>query len=410
MIESFTLIGSSSGRNAGDAAILSGMMDSIDTAAGKRLRYEIPTYRPEFVWETYQNRVRSISMLPWHGTAGMLGYPTLASMLRTDCTLIFDNMLFDRQLYNPLFNFMSTMRLFLPIAKRQGKLLGCYNIGAGPVMTPRGRAMLGEIGQMMDFLTVRDQESFDLMRELGVATPMIITADAALSVAQSPASRVDEIMQGLGLHQEPEILGINVNAYLNSWTEEAREPLTPDAFADVYARALDRIADKIGVPLLFICTQHHDITITQKVMTRMKSKIRKTIVTNEKYSHHDIKGVFSRISLLFAMRLHASILCSSSGTPVSGLAFQKKVTSYYKLLGIPEAAMSFKAFGEDAIVGHVTQQWEARAKTRSILAKRIPELIREADRAAYALQRIRLGDTPTVALQSAAALNLSVAA
>ncbi len=45
MINSITLLGSSSGRNAGDAALIAGIIDSVDAACGKEVLWEIPTIK-----------------------------------------------------------------------------------------------------------------------------------------------------------------------------------------------------------------------------------------------------------------------------------------------------------------------------------------------------------------------------
>ena len=128
MIRSISLLGSSSGRNAGDAALLSGIMDSIDSRLGRRLVYEIPTIRPNYVWHNYNNKVRPVSMLPWSLSVKMAGIPTVASILRSDLTMVFDAILFDKQLYNPLFNYLSTINFLLPLAKKFNKKLGFYNV------------------------------------------------------------------------------------------------------------------------------------------------------------------------------------------------------------------------------------------------------------------------------------------
>ncbi|GAI06544.1 unnamed protein product, partial [marine sediment metagenome] len=59
----------------------------------------------------------------------MLGLPTFLSVARTDMTIIFDAILFDRALYNPLFNFLSTLYFLIPFAKRKGKKIVYYNVG-----------------------------------------------------------------------------------------------------------------------------------------------------------------------------------------------------------------------------------------------------------------------------------------
>jgi len=398
-ISSLTLIGSSSGRNAGDAAIIAGLMSSVDKAVGRKLVYEIPTYRPEFIKTSYVEDARPVSMLPWHGSVGMYGLPSLASVKRTDGILIFDNMLFDRAINNPLFNFMPAAKWLCKEGKKSGKFLACYDIGAGPVATDRGRKMLAEIGQMMDFISVRDEDSMSLLREIGVTRPIILTADAALSVASAPEGIVKRALAEVGISADEPILAINVNAYLNTWTDDASKPLTKEEFATIYARALDKIAAKLKVPLLFVCTQHHDIEITNLVRQRLTTRVKQAMITNEKLGHHEIKGIFGKVGLLFAMRLHASILCSSAGTPVCSLAFQKKVKSYFSVLGLSEYTLSFKEFSEDALVAHVLKAWENRAQIRKQLSTRIPELIEKADLAAEVIALVSSGVSAEEAVQ-----------
>lgn len=395
MLESISLLGSSSGRNAGDAALIAGIMRSVDNACGQRLMWEIPTLRPEFIWRSYENRVRAISMLPWAGTVGMLGIPTYRSLMRTNMTLIYDAMLFDKKLYNPLFNYMSTAWLMLPYAKRKNKILGCYNIGAGPVNTPQGKRMLKDIGNMMDFITVRDEDSLNLLREIGVTNEnVLLTADAAISVPASPAPRIDKIIADLGFADVKEFLAINVNSYLNTWAGTGQEALTPEVFAAIYGDGLTRAAEELGVPVLFVCTQHSDIPITKKIQDRLPKTIRTAIFTNEVYGHHEIKGVLGRASLLFAMRLHANILATSAYTPSIALAFQKKVTSYYKRLDLSDCVMSFNDFSAETVYRHLLRGWSERGAIRSKLERHIPYLVQEADKAATLVAAVGRGEDP----------------
>jgi polysaccharide pyruvyl transferase WcaK-like protein len=207
-LQSATLLGSSSGRNAGDAALISGIMEATDAACGTPLRYEIPTIRPAYIRNHYPgSHTVPISMMPWALSVKMLGVPTYRSLMRTDITLIFDAILFDRALYNPLFNFMSTLYLLLPAARRRGRRLGCYNVGTGPVNTAAGRRILRELSEIMDFITVRDQDSYDILRDIGVRNPrLFIGADAALNVRAADPRIADAILGRVGLAPEQEIL------------------------------------------------------------------------------------------------------------------------------------------------------------------------------------------------------------
>ena len=203
MINTVTLLGSSSGRNAGDAALIAGIMDAVDSACEKPLIYEIPTIKPAFIRNNYRNRTQPISMMPWDLSVKMFGVPTYKSLMRSDLSLIFDAILFDRSLYNPLFNYMSSLYLMLPKAKKAGKMMGMYNVGTGPVDTQHGQRMLREISEMMDFISVRDESSMKLLKDIGVTNPrMFLAADAALTVAPSDEIRIASIMKALGFANE----------------------------------------------------------------------------------------------------------------------------------------------------------------------------------------------------------------
>jgi len=397
-LKAITLIGSSSGRNAGDASLMSSIMDSVDTACGTKLLYEIPTIRPSYVKQNYPQRTRAVATLPWNLSIKMLGLPTYRSVMRTDLTLIFDAILFDRALYNPLFNFLSTLRLILPPARRKGKLMACYNVGAGPVSTPAGRAMLRRVVDMMDFVTVRDTASYDILMDIGVTNPCVgIGADAALNAEPSPSSDVERIYADIGLDPNQDILALNVNAYLGTWSGTDAKALRKEEFLDVYCAAVNRVLEQLRVPVLLVATQHLDVPLTREVMARLKSTKPVRMVSNVEYNHYRVKGILSRVSLLFAMRLHSMILASSGMTPVAGLAYQPKIHHYFEVLGMPEHSLGFEKFSEEALVNHVLAAWQTRHAIREKLQRRIPELQASADRSAELVACMHRNESVTAA-------------
>lgn len=399
-INSITILGSSSGRNAGDAALLSGIMDCIDNACGTRMLYEIPTYRPAYIWNNYQNRVRPISMLPWNATVGMLGVPTFQSIRRSKLTIIYDAMLFDRKLWNPLTNYMSSAWAYMKYLRAKGSLLGFYNVGAGPVTTEWGKRMLKELGQMADFITVRELDSYNLLRDMGIdEDKMLITADNAIPVRSSSPEVVQAIFKELGMPFGEEILAININSYLNSWSGLGQKTLTAESFISTYAAALNRFLSDVPVPVLFVATQHSDVPVTQQLMNAINAPKGKGLFSNVRYNHHDVKGVLEHVSMLFGMRLHANILATSALTPAVALVFQQKVKSYFDLLGLPKNVMSFADFSEEALLGQLRYGWERRSEIRERLLQVIPVLSKETARSAEIVAAIHRGEDPKLTLR-----------
>ncbi len=406
MINSITLLGSSSGRNAGDAALIAGIIDSVDAAVGRKVIWEIPTIKPSYIRDNYRGITRPISMLPWAGSVKMLGIPTYRSIHRTDMSLIFDAILFDRALYNPLFNYLSTVSLLLPAAKRKGKLLGYFNVGVGPITTPAGSKMLQKLSDEMDFITVRDQDSYRILQEIGVKNPnILVTADAALNMAGSSEERVDEILGSIGFNRSEQILAINLSKYIDTWAGAGTTPMGKERFAKTYAAALDRALEKIQAPVLFVCTQVHDVPLTKMVMELVTKAPKKGIITNERYNHYDIKGVLGAVSLLCGMRLHATILASASLTPVLGLPHQPKVIHYFRTIDLEDRIITFKDFTEESFGEFIVKGWEQRAKIRATLERKVPQNKQRALRAAElvaALDRGEAVDTAIRGLSSAA--------
>ncbi len=394
-MRSITLLGSASGRNAGDAALLSSIMDTIDTACNERLLYEIPTINPEFIWKTYENRVRPVSILPWNLSAKLLGLTTYQSLMRTDLSLVFDATLFDRSLYNPLFNFLSSYYLLLPQAKKRGKKLGCYTVTVGPCRTPRGKDMLKSVLELMDFITVRDQESIDEMRDAGVENPnVIITNDIALQTTPSSKERLEQVYNEIGLTFDKEIIALNVNPYFDSWAGlNNKTPISKEAFIKTYTDALNTALKDIDATLLFVSTQHMDEPLTREIMAGVRTKHKKVLLSNRKYSHFDIRGVMEKVSLLFAMRLHCLILTSAGHTPVSSLNYLPKVTTYMKSLGLSDYGLGFENFSVENLVSHIQKSWENRRSIRTELDGRIPRMKEESLRAAALVATLNRGES-----------------
>lgn len=392
-INSITILGSSSGRNAGDAALLSGIMDCIDAACGERMLYEIPTYRPPYIWNNYENKVRPISMLPQAGSVGMLGIPTFSSIRRSKLTLIYDAMLFDRKLWNPLTNYMSSAWMYLKYLKAQGSLVGFYNVGAGPVTTPWGKKMLKELAALADFITVREIDSYNLLKDLGTdESKMLVTADAAIPVRPSEPKKVQAIFSECGIPWGEDVLAININSYLNSWTGLGQSAMTPESFVVTYSTALNTFLQEVNVPVLFVATQHSDVPITEKLMAATNAPRGKGLFSNIKYNHHDVKGVLQHVSMLFAMRLHANILATSALTPAVALVFQQKVKSYFDLLELPKNVLSFSEFSEGSLLEKLRYGWTHRKDIRDQLAKVIPILKAETAKAADVVAAIHRGE------------------
>jgi polysaccharide pyruvyl transferase WcaK-like protein len=393
MINSVCLLGSAAGLNAGDAALISGIMEAIDLRLKRRLLYRVPTLFPRFVEQTYRhNRVEAINVMPWTGSLKLLGWPTYKAVTGSDLSLVFDAVLFDRSLFNPMFNFLSSLYFLLPAAKKAGRRVGLYNCGVGPITTELGAKMLKKVCDSCDFITVREEGSAEVLRRIGVPeSRFLVTADAALNAPGISDGEIDSIYRTIGLNPTQEILAININKYLNTWSEQSGVKLDVGGFLDLIATAINQLCRTVAAPLLLVSTYHGDIELTAELRKRLQVSQPVAAIDNRQYDHYQIKGVLSKVSMLFAMRLHAMILASSSGTPIAGLAYQPKVQHYFDQLGIADSCTDFQQFSSERIHRFLLANWERRQATREILAERIPQLQQKAMIAADCVAELDAG-------------------
>jgi hypothetical protein len=74
------------------------------------------------------------------------------------------------------------------------------------------------------------------------------------------------------------------------------------------------------------------------------------------------------------------------------LAYQPKVQYYFNSLGLSERCLGFDRFSGQEIYAHLIQGWQDRAAIRAQLETRIPEMKKEAFKAAEFVAAIHWGE------------------
>jgi polysaccharide pyruvyl transferase WcaK-like protein len=377
-----TVLGNFSGRNTGDAAILEGVLrDVTQTFPERRLAFRVPTINPRFVRQAYAGYpVLPVSQLPTRLSLKVLGVPTIRAVLGADLVLVTDAILFDRRLYNPLFNYLHTMSWLLPWAARRGVPVVLYNMSLGPIHSPAGLACLGRVLRAARRIILRDRLSFELAsRAAPGLPPPIAGADSALSALPAPAARVDGLVRDyrVGASGRP-VLGFNVSAYVDTYASDGRRRISDVDFQTTVAAVLDRAVAELRVDVLLVVTQPMDRRMTEAVARRMRYRDRARIVGNPPLSHGEIAGLLGRIEAFIGMRTHSLILASGMQTPLAGIIAYPKNRGYLESIDRSDGMLEFAAFSPVTLWNLVRATWEQRETLRRRLA---PAVERERARA-----------------------------
>ncbi len=375
MSKRICVLGSNSGRNAGDAAILSSIIYNLS-----RIRpgteFEVPVPRKSDLYSRYDRSVaRAVPMMPWNFSLRLLGIPTLLSILRSDIVLITDGIIFDVKLFNPLFNFLIFLVLLVPFAKLFRKKVVCLLVGVGPLETRCGRKFAGFVCNLCDDILVREQDSADLLKSVGVdGGKIMVYADAAFVDIAAPAERVRAILAENDLADCTNMVGLNVNSYLGRWLDDKDGGIDEVRLANELADGMDRIINNLKCKVVFVLTQVMDINFAEKVISRMKERAGVVVLSNERYSSEELMGVLGSMRLFIGMRLHSLILASAMDVPCIGLAYAPKVRHFMSLLGMDEFKLELSGLTGAVLAEKVMDMTRCESEIRPRFKDRTREL------------------------------------
>ena len=197
----------------------------------------------------------------------------------------------------------------LRMARLSRKPAMMYAQGVGPLRSPLSRKLARAAFQWAEIATVRDPQSAQLLREIGVTRAVEVTADPVWDLAPAP-----------GIDREAKRWVVA----LRSWPG-ANDKAIPDIIA-----ALRQAATASGASLKFLPMQpgRDDeilaglVEASEKLETKGKTPAQ-------------IVALAGSGELMIAMRLHALIFAASQGLATVALNYDPKVSALATLLGAP---------------------------------------------------------------------------
>jgi polysaccharide pyruvyl transferase WcaK-like protein len=376
-----TLLGNNSGRNLGDMAIMSSIMESLS----KRLpnaEFYVPTIKPDWVRKHYGHRynVKAVNVMPWTMSLRLLGLPTLACLAKSDVALICDGIIFGKKLFNPAFNYLITLVFLVPLARLLGCKMVCYSTGIGPFQSKISRLFAKWTIQGCDLVMMRERDSEKLTQDIGVTKPVELTGDAAFINPVSEDSVAVSVVRELGLDPEKPMMAINATAYLDTWLNPNERLSDPKGLLKTIAagvkHAQERVTDKFQ-PLI-VCTHPMDEATCRELAAMCDGRV----LTNSTYLSHDIQAVIRRCGILVGMRFHSIVLASSVETPVVGLIYAPKVRGYLKLLRCEEYSLELASLTPEYLGNKLAEAWNARKELQERQRPIIGDLKEGAEHAA----------------------------
>lgn len=205
----------------------------------------------------------------------------------------------------------------ISLALRKNLKVMLYSNGIGPLEKKKNVRRTQKILERADLITLRDECSYETLRELGIKNEKVaVTADPALDLQIADKDRGERILINEGIDTSKKILGVSVRRWQN----------LDDNFEAEIAKACDYAYEKYGYYTVFLPMQSsRDMTISQNVRRRMRSS---SSIIKRRYNVEDMISIMSCFDLCVGMRLHTLIYAAINAVPLIGLVYDPKISSF----------------------------------------------------------------------------------
>lgn len=244
------------------------------------------------------------------------------------------------------------------MAQMLGKKTMFIAQGIGPLKLPRSRKLVAAVANRLGAITVRDDASAQLLREIGVSRPPIeVTADPALLLF--PVRPVQRSGFGVALRPWPghEQIGAEVAAACRALAGHRPRllPMQPGYDTVVAEQFAGEWARRCGP------TPAAEMFAADGGLTRLLSTL-------------------AECDMIVGMRLHALILAAAAGVPSVALSYDPKVSAFMSASGQSDAVYDLNAPNAEMLTALIERVWAERAGRAAALETTLPSLRAKAQR------------------------------
>jgi polysaccharide pyruvyl transferase CsaB len=256
------------------------------------------------------------------------------------------------------------------IAREKGVPVMLYAIGAGPLRHAGAQAVVREVLDQVDIVTVRERSAPQVLAEAGVHREIIVTADPALLLKPEPLPR--GVLKSEGLEGRRRIIGMSVRE-----PGVAAPDIDPKEYHALLANAADFMVDRYDADVVFVPMEHsvldsqHSHAVIAQMLRAQRASVLKSV-----YTSGQLLSLMSRFHFAVGMRLHFLIFAALRGVPFVALPYAGKVSGFLEELQIPAPPLQLVNAGR--LVAYIDESWDQMRAIKAKLAKNVPPLQKRA--------------------------------
>lgn len=270
------------------------------------------------------------------------------------------------------FSFYSSIAMLAAVLK---KPLMLYAVGVGPILSKEGFLFMKAIARQATIITVRDEESRDILLSMGIESKRIlVTADPVFNRSRANPGgkpRSGKIAENL-------LVGVA----LRNWDVG----VDPAEWEKHTARGLDKFLERHpGGQILFVPFQDSNETllddpgIARRVQRLMKNQ-HQTSIYKSLASLYNLETALSGCDLILGMRLHSLILAIKYGIPAVALSYDQKIANAMIRAGLESYSIPISELDSERVSGLLERALRSRKSLHVQMLKAADQFASDAEK------------------------------
>ncbi|HOA80888.1 MAG TPA: polysaccharide pyruvyl transferase CsaB [Defluviitaleaceae bacterium] len=257
------------------------------------------------------------------------------------------------------------------IAKIFRKKVVIYSQGIGPVSMKFNRILIKWIINKTDYISVRDEESKEELKELGIKKDIEVVPDPVMAITLSPEQEeiANKFLPG---KENKKRLGV----YLRDWEVDSS---FYKKIINVLKWALNEEWQIVFVPM------HHPEDI--KMAKELSKDIPSSIVYEGDNSPINILSLTNTMDYIISMRLHGLIMSSIRKVPFIGLSYDPKVDRFIQNINVGKV-FDIHDFDENEIIKELKDIYNKKQEINEIISSLEKEIQNDCKRPAKYIAKI----------------------
>ncbi|MCM3389120.1 polysaccharide pyruvyl transferase family protein [Ureibacillus chungkukjangi] len=241
-----------------------------------------------------------------------------------------------------------------------------YGCGAGPLDTFTGRFMIRLMCKNAENISVRDPESKQLLKKIGVKKDITVIGDPAFSLHKPKEVQVEK----------PVNIGVSAVPIYNANYWPSGDVEKYEAYVESMASNLDHTIENQNVNITFFATKYpQDVYVTKDIQKKMRHKEKVKIIDANLHPERLLE-VTSSFDIVIGTRLHSLILATNTQTPIIALSYHQKVSNYMKLINAQNRCISIEEIQQNPnviaeAVAHIQSNWEEIIEETKDISERL---------------------------------------